>query len=373
MHIAPFTVEQWMNETETRCIHNLAETCVHSISLSELRTLSGVNGGLLDGLDARPLTYGAIEGSERLRHAIAASYADHDPANVLTTHGTIGANDLAWRALVGPGDRVVSIVPTYQQHTAIPASLGAEVRELRLKRDDAYLPDLAELRIMARGAKVIALVNPNNPTGALVPDAMLREIVEVAEAEGAYVLCDEVYRGTGQTGDGTNASIVDLYAKGIATGGLSKAYALAGLRVGWIAGPAEVLEAAMQHRDYTTISVGVLDEHLAAIALEARPALLSRARQITRLNLAVLGDWVDATPDVDWVRPTAGTVTLLHYRGDIGSYDLCRALLEDTGVLLTPGAAFGEEGTLRIGFANKESALKDGLPKLGAFLKTNLA
>ena len=137
MHITPFAVEQWMNETETRCVHNLAETCVHSISLRELRELSGVNGGLLDALDAQPLTYGAIEGSERLRRAIASTYADHSPARVLTTHGTIGANDLAWRALVGPGDRVVSIVPTYQQHTALPARLGAEVHELRLRAADA--------------------------------------------------------------------------------------------------------------------------------------------------------------------------------------------------------------------------------------------
>ncbi|MEM9437949.1 MAG: aminotransferase class I/II-fold pyridoxal phosphate-dependent enzyme [Pseudomonadota bacterium] len=368
MHITPFAVEQWMNETETRCIHNLAETCVHSISLSELRELCGVNGGLLDGLESQPLTYGAIEGSERLRNAIAATYADHDPARVLTTHGTIGANDLVWRALAGPGDKVVSIVPTYQQHTAIPASLRAEVVELRLRAAETYLPDLDALKRLARGAKVISLVNPNNPTGALVPEEMLRGIVEIAVTEGAYVLCDEVYRGTGQSSDGLTASIVDLYDKGIATGGLSKAYALAGLRVGWIAGPQDVLAAAMQHRDYTTISVGVLDEYLAALALEARDALLTRARQITRANLDVLSNWVDQTPEVSWVRPTGGTVTLLSYQARKGSYDFCRALLEETGVLLTPGAAFGEERTLRIGFANKPQALRDGLPKLGSFL-----
>ncbi|MEO0486859.1 MAG: aminotransferase class I/II-fold pyridoxal phosphate-dependent enzyme [Pseudomonadota bacterium] len=368
MYITPFAVEQWMNETETRCRHNLAETCVHSISMAELRALAGVNGGLFEGLDDRPLTYGAIEGSERLRTAIAATYAAHDPAQVLTTHGTIGANDLAWRALVGPGDTVVSIVPTYQQHTAIPASLGAEVRELRLRAEDAYLPDTTELAALTKGAKVISLVNPNNPTGAAVPRAMLQDIVEIARREGAYVLSDEVYRGTGQDGDGMTPSIVDLYDRGLATGGLSKAYALAGLRVGWIAGPPEVLEAAMQHRDYTTIAVGVLDEHLAGLALEARDALLDRARRITRANLATLANWVDATPGVSWVRPTAGTVTLLSYDSPIGSYEFCRTLLEDTGVLLTPGAAFGEEGTLRIGFANKPEALAEGLPKLSDFL-----
>ncbi|MEM6478804.1 MAG: aminotransferase class I/II-fold pyridoxal phosphate-dependent enzyme [Pseudomonadota bacterium] len=368
MHITPFAVEQWMNNTETRCRHNLAETCVHSISLAELKTLAGVNGGLLDALYEDPLTYGAIEGSERLRAAIAATYEAHEPANILTTHGTIGANDLAWRALADAGDVVVSIVPTYQQHTAIPASLGAEVRELRLMASDAYLPDLDALRKLARGATVISLVNPNNPTGALLPPATLEDIAAVARAEGAYVLCDEVYRGTGQEGSGLTPSIVDVYEKGIATGGLSKAYALAGLRVGWIAGPPDILEAAMRHRDYTTISVGVLDEHLAAIALEARAALLARAREITRANLETLTRWVNTTPQVDWVPPTGGTVTLLGYHAKAGSYELCRALLDETGVLLTPGAAFGEEGKMRIGFANRPQALAEGLPKLGAFL-----
>ncbi len=368
MHITPFAVEQWMNETETRCAYNLAETCVHSISLAELERLSGSNGDLLSGLYDQPLTYGAISGSERLRTAIAATYADHGAENVLICHGTIGANDLVWRALAGPGDRVVSIVPTYQQHVSIPQSLGAEVLQLRLKPEDGYLPDLDELRDLARGAKTISMVNPNNPTGAVVPSEMLDEIAKIARAEGAYVLSDEVYRGTAQTGDGETPSILDHYEKGIATGGLSKSYALAGLRVGWIAGPSEVLADAMVHRDYTTISVGRIDDHLAAIAIEARAALLERARQITRSNLKTLADWIARTPAITWVRPTGGTVTLLSYRDTRPSYEFCHALLDETGVLLTPGAAFGEEGTLRIGFANTPDALRDGLPKLGAFL-----
>jgi len=368
MHITPFAVEQWMNETETHCEINLAETCVHSVSLRELRALAGANGDLLESLTDRPMTYGAIEGAERLRRAIAATYARLGPEDILTCHGTIGANDLVWRALVEPGDRVLSIVPTYQQHTAIPESLGAEVIPLRLRVEDGYLPDVAALKSLVRGAKVIALVNPNNPTGALVPEALLKEIVAIASGEGAYVLCDEVYRGTAQAADGMTPSITDLYDKGIATGCLSKAYALAGLRVGWIAGPPEVLSAAMEHRDYTTISVGVLVEHVAAIALEARDALLERARHITRRNLAILSDWMETTPQLTWVRPTGGTVTLLGYASTMPSYDFCRALLAQTGVLLTPGAAFGEDGTLRIGFANEESALRAGLPRLQAFL-----
>ena len=79
------------------------------------------------------LTYGAIEGSQRLRTAIAALYSQQGPADVLVTHGAIGANALVHRALVEPGDRVVALMPTYQQHYSIPLLIGADVRLLRLR------------------------------------------------------------------------------------------------------------------------------------------------------------------------------------------------------------------------------------------------
>ena len=183
MHIDPFGVEIWMNAWETRCRLNLAETCVSAMTLAELLRLTGRNADVLSDLMETPLGYGAILGSERLRTAIAALYAGRTAEDVLVTHGTIGANDLAWRALVGPGDHVVSMVPTYQQHVSIPESLGAEVTRLQLRPEDGYLPDISRLRAALRPeTRVVAFTNPNNPTGSLMPDGRLREIVALTEA-----------------------------------------------------------------------------------------------------------------------------------------------------------------------------------------------
>ncbi|MBT0957826.1 aminotransferase class I/II-fold pyridoxal phosphate-dependent enzyme [Alphaproteobacteria bacterium KMM 3653] len=368
MQITPFAVEQWMNEWETRCAWNLAETCVDSLTIAELLDIAGKGQDLSDLLPLK-MTYGAIEGSDRLRAAIAALYTSKTPDQVITTHGTIGANMLVHKTLVSAGDRVVTILPTYQQHTAIPQSIGADVLPLHLKPEDGYAPDLDALRALAApGTRLIAINNPNNPTGALMEGETLAKIAQIAEDAGAYVLCDEVYRGINQSGDGTTASMADIYDWGISTCSTSKAFALAGLRLGWVAAPRDVIDQIALHRDYDTISMGRVDDHLAALALENADAILARSRAITRSNLAILSDWMDTQPRLTWVPPRSGTTTLLHYDMDIPSRDLCVDLLQTTGVMFTPGSAFGLEGCFRIGFANAPEAMTQGLARVGAYL-----
>lgn len=370
MQIEPFKVEIWMNAWETRCAYNLAETCVASITIDELLQFAGRNQADLSELLPMKMTYGAIEGSTRLRQAIAAMYEDQSSDSVTVTHGTIAANMLVHKALVSAGDRVVSIVPTYQQHYSIPASIGADVVKLPLRAEDGFLPDLEALRaLVTPGTRLIALTNPNNPTGALIGRPMLEEIAKIARAVGAYVLCDEVYRGTGQEGDGMSVSIVDVYEKGISTGSTSKAFSLAGLRVGWMVAPREVTEQVLIHRDYDTISVGMINDHFATLALENRDKILARSHTITRDNLAYLSDWVDQQPRVSWVKPRAGTTAMLAVEAAMTSRALCVDLLEKTGVMLTPGDAFDMEGYVRIGFANNPQVLREGLAKLGDYLR----
>ncbi len=368
MKIREFGVEIWMNAHENDAVYNLAETCVDSITIAELLALSGRNDKALSELLPMRMGYGAIEGSDRLKAAICALYNRQSPQNVIVTHGTIGANHLVHSALVGPGDIVVSIVPTYQQHYSIPESCGAEVQLVWLKPENGFLPDLAELEVAAKGAKMIALTNPNNPTGALIDRAGLEAIAAIARANGAWVLCDEVYRGIDQDGDGFTPSMADLYEKGISTCGMSKTFSLAGLRLGWIAAPEDVIHAVSIHRDYTTISVGRLDDHFAAIALESAERMLDRSRRITRTNLAILDDWIAREPKIDYVRPRSGTTALLRYDLDISSADLCRALQTETGVMLLPGSALDMEGWLRIGYACDTEVLRQGLALFSEFL-----
>lgn len=369
MYIKPFGVEMWMNEYELKCELNLAETCVDSITIAQLLEITGRNDRSLAELLPMKMTYGAIEGADRLRDAIAALYQKQQRQNIVTTHGTIGANSLVHQALVSRGDRVISVIPTYQQHYSIPASIGAEVQHLHLRAENGFLPDLDELRAMATpGTKLIAINNPNNPTGSLMDIDRLEAIAAIARACGAWVLCDEVYRGTDQHGTGTTVSMADVYEKGISTASTSKAFSLAGLRVGWIAASRDVINAVLIHRDYNTISVGQLDEHFATLALENSEIILARSRNITRTNLTLLSDWVENEPLMSWVKPQSGTTALLKYDLDMPSQDFCIALLAETGVMFTPGSAMEMEGHVRIGYANATDVLKAGLARVSAFL-----
>jgi len=288
----------------------------------------------------------------------------------LVTHGAIGANALIYQALIEPVDHVVSIVPNYQQHWSIPEALGAQVSKLSLRATDAYLPDLGALSDLCRdGVKLISLSNPNNPTGALMERPFLAELVEIARSHGAYILCDEVYRGTEQSGDLITPSIVDLYEKGIATGSMSKAFSLAGLRLGWMVAPREVLQKAMVHRDYNTISVGRIDDHFAALALENADRILARSRKIVRANLSILDPWIESGEGLSYVKPKAGTTALVKLGFDTPSASFCQSLQQETGVMFLPGSALGQEGHVRIGYAFEQELLRDGLQKVSDFLK----
>ena len=166
MKIEDFGVEIWMNAHETTCRLNIAETCVDSITFAELMQMAGKTQAILGELNALKLTYGAIEGTARLKQAIAALYTGRDASDVLVTHGAAGANALLYGALVEPGDEVIAIVPTYQQHTSIPESLGAVVRPLTLRIEDGYQPDLVALEgLITPRTRLISLTNPRRGSG----------------------------------------------------------------------------------------------------------------------------------------------------------------------------------------------------------------
>ncbi|SIT45085.1 Aspartate aminotransferase [Paraburkholderia piptadeniae] len=370
MQIREFGVERWMDLYEHHCELNLAETCVESLTVGELLKIAGKEDALLGEILPMKLTYGAIDGSERLRSNVASLYEKQRVPNVLITHGAISANALVYETLVEPGDHVISVLPTYQQHYSIPESYGAKVDVLRLREENAFLPDLDELkRMVTPTTRVIAINNPNNPTGSLMDRALLEQIAQIARSCGAYVLCDEVYRGTDQDGNGFTASIADIYEQGISTGSMSKTWSLAGLRVGWIAAPVDIIERVRIHRDYNTISVGMLNDLLASIALENRTSILERNHGILRTNLALLDAWIAKEPLVSWVKPKSGTTTLVRVDVDMPSRDFCVALIEKTGVMFTPGSALDAEGYVRIGYANNRDVLVAGLAKASEFLR----
>ena len=370
MKIKPFAVEEWMNAWEVGAKYNIAETCVDSISMNELFELTGEDKTeFLNRLCARRLSYGDIEGLPEFRKGVCGLYKTLNIENIVPTHGASGANHHVFYSLISPGDRVVSIMPTYQQLYSIPESYGADVQILHLSKENNYLPDLEKLRrLVTPKTKMICINNPNNPTGALMSEQMLREIVEIARSADAWILCDEVYRHLSQE-DGWCPSIVDLYEKGISVSSMSKVFSLAGLRLGWIAThDMSVVKSCLSHRDYNLVSCGVFDEMLAAAALKHRDKLLERSRKIVRENLQILDDWGGSEPHVSYVKPKAGTTALVYYDLDISSYEFCEEMYKKTGAFVTPGDCFEVPHSMRIGYAYGKQDLIDGLKAISEYI-----
>ena len=318
MKIDNFKVEDWFNEYEHWAKYDLADTCVDSLSVNELLSLTGEK---FDNILDRKLNYGDIHGSERLKNAISSLYTNQKSENITITHGAIGANQLVMMTLVEPNDKVVSIIPTYQQHYSIPKSFGANVETFYLEEKNNWLPDLEKLEmIVGTNTKLICLNNPNNPTGAVIPDDMLRKIVEIARKSNAYILCDEVYRGLNHIANPFSVSIADIYEKGMSTSSVSKVFSLAGLRLGWIAAHKSIIDKINIQREYNTISVGVLDDYFASIAIENKDVIIKRNLEKIKIGKDIVKKWIEKEPHISWIEPHGGTTCFVHYDTDMQKF-----------------------------------------------------
>lgn len=371
MKVDPFLVEQYLNVYEQKVEVNLAETSVVPFSLKEFLALTG-HEDFFQQLEEIQLDYGHIEGSPAFREGLAALYRHVNPEDVLATGGAIGANFLVFYSLVEPGDTVITVFPAYQQLYSVARSLGANVKLLRLRRDNRWLPDVNELRELVDGkTKLIVINSPHNPTGSLIDDGILRELCSITEDAKAYLLCDESYRGLYINPEDTVSSAVDLSQRAIVTGSFSKSLSLTGLRLGWIAARGEIVRECLSHRDYTTISNGILDEALASLALKHVNRIFERNLNIIRTNHRILSQWVEDMPQIDWIPPQAGTTAFLEYKMKVPSLELCLRLMNEKGLLLVPASCFEMEGFLRMSFACKAETLKTGLDRFTDFLNTS--
>lgn len=372
MEIKNFKIEEWMNAYEDNAVYNLAETCVDSLTVGELVEIDGTDPNHFFGeLSKQRLSYGHIVGSPAFRKNVADLYQTMKPKNIIAMNGAIGANFLVLYSLVNPGDEVICVDPTYQQLQSVPESFGATVKRLKLRKENDFILDINELKsLVTEKTKLIIINNPNNPSGTVMGEEMLKEIVDIARSEDAYILCDEVYRNLLQDSELHIPSIVDLYDKGISTGSMSKTLSLAGLRIGWIASSEEVVEKCLKRRDYTTISCGMIDDFLAVHALKNYEKLMKRNLKIIHDNLNILDEWMKKEPMMYYVKPQGGTTAILSYKYDMTSVDFCLGLYEENGAFLAPGSCFDLEGTVRIGYACETNVLKAGLKKVSEYLIT---
>jgi aspartate/methionine/tyrosine aminotransferase len=363
----PFQLERLLSTWENRVEYNLSESGVHPMTARELL---GDDVGLDASADVR-LRYPQANGTRRLRERIAALYPRASAENVLVTVGAIGANFLAVAALTQPGETVAVLEPNYQQIWGLVQNFGRRLSTFRLQPELDWRIDRDELERATRpSARLVAIVNPNNPTGRVMSESERQAVVDTAAATGAWLLADEVYAGAERSNDAITATIYGEYDRVLAVNSMSKAYALPGLRIGWVVGPPEAIEAMWAWQDYATISAGMLDGELAAHALlaETRARIIARTRVYVRRGFAVLQDWASRRDDVQVIPNDAGAICLIRYRQPINSTELVMRAIEEQATLVAPGDIFGLDGYLRIGFGIPEDYLREGLRRIGLLL-----
>jgi aspartate/methionine/tyrosine aminotransferase len=360
----PFVMERMMSRWENVVEYNLSESGVHPLSVRELVD----DPAVLEEVLATPLHYPQTNGVIELRENISALYPGATPDNVLVTVGCIEANFIALQALVAPGEEIVVMLPNYMQIWGAAQNLGIKVRTFHLREELGWAPDLDELRdAVSEKTKLIAVCNPDNPTGHIMTEPEMEAIVAAAERVGAWLLADEVYSGAERLTDTQTPSFWGRYDKVLAMNSLSKAYGLPGLRLGWVVAPMDTVGDIWARHDYVTISATMLSNKLAAIALspEVRPRLLQRTRDYIRRGYPILDAWLEShEATFSLVPPEAAAIAYVRYRLDLNSTELVERLMREKGVLIVPGDHFGMDHYLRISFGVPEEYLREGLDRI---------
>ena len=367
----PFIMERMMSQFEQDVEYNLSESGVHPILLGDL--LKEDPASLEDLLDT-DLNYPHVNGIPALRAHIAALYPGATPENVLVTVGAIEANYITTRALLSPGDEIAIMLPNYMQIWGIAKNHEYKINTFDLRADAGWTLDLDRLNAaVTPQTRLIAVCNPNNPTGYILSEPEMDAICAAADRVGAWILADEVYRGAERITDRETPSFYGRYERVIAVGSMSKAYGMPGLRIGWAVGPVKKIEEIWARHEYVTISAAMLANKLAAIALspEVRPRLLSRTRGYIRQGYPILEGWMaDHGDTFHFTPPQAAAIAFVGYGLDINSTALTNRLCTEKSVLIVPGDHFGMDHFLRISFGLPPSVLVPALDRIGELIKS---
>jgi aspartate/methionine/tyrosine aminotransferase len=359
MEIETFELERSQSIWENRVKYNLTESGVHPYNLKEL-----LKDDEIDELLSIRLGYGQTNGSIELRQAICKLYPNSEIDNVLVTNGSAEANFLGIWSNLGSDDEVVIMLPNYMQIWGIARSFGVTIKPFYLKEHLNWQPDLKELRtLMSTKTKMIIVCNPNNPTGSVLSKEAMEEIISLAKANNAWIYADEIYRGAELEGDEIQ-SFWGLYEKIIIACGLSKSYALPGLRIGWLMAPKPIIEKAWSYHDYTSIATGVLSNHIATLALkpDMREKILNRNRRMLRENLSTLENWLLKHKEMfHYIPPKAGGIVFLRYNLPINSTKLTTRLREEKSCFIVAGDCFGMDNYIRIGIGSEKEYFLAGL------------
>ena len=367
MKFEEFELERNQSLFEHEVDYNLSESGLHPLPLKSILT-EDEQQELLE----TELIYGYTTGTPMLREKIADLYTGADFDNVLATSGSAEANFVAVMTLLEPGDELIYMVPNYLQIRGIARSFGITVKELPLREELGWQWDMKELESMISSkTKMIGVCHPNNPTGSIVSKENMGKIIDVASGNDCWILSDEVYRGAELNGI-ESPSFYGNYEKTIVNAGLSKAYRLPGLRIGWTVGPKDYIKKAWAFHDYTSISIAYHSDWVASRILDTkrRKQILDGTKQHLNQNMNTLVEWIDTCDGkLSLSPPQAGAIAFVRIKMDIPSQDLTYHIRDNFSVLLTAGKWFGLEGFLRFGYGPPNEYLLEALDRIGESLE----
>jgi aspartate/methionine/tyrosine aminotransferase len=367
MSLEPFEMERMQSTWENLVDYDMSESGVRPLTLRELVEM----GFDLDAFLDQPLGYSQSNGTIELRERLAAIYPGADVEQIEVTNGTSEANYLVALSQLQPGDEVAMEVPNYMQIPGVARSLGATVRTFTLRQDTGWEPDWDEFdRAVTSRTRLLYLSNPNNPTGSILSRKAMERIVSRCESTGTWILADEVYLGA-EIDSARTTSFWGMSDRAIVTSGLSKAYGIPGVRVGWLVGPRAVVSHCWSQHDYLTIGPNKLSDRLARVAVEPqnRERCYARTRAILTHNLPIAHEWIGRCGGrLTWREPQAGAIALVRYEADVTSLDIAQRVRVNQSTLIVPGSHVGLEGYLRIWLGGREEFLREGLKRIASEL-----
>ena len=363
MAIEPFLMERMQSTWENVVDYDMSESGVRPLTLRELVEM----GFDLDGFLDQPLGYSQSNGTIELRERIAALYPGAALEQIEVTNGTSEANYLIALSQLRPGDVVAMEVPNYMQMPGVARSLGATVRTFSLRQETGWEPDWREFeRAVTVETRLLYLSNPNNPTGAVLSDDAMQRIVRRCEQTGTWLLADEVYQGA-EIDRARTRSFWGMSDRVVVTSGLSKAYGIPGVRIGWLVGPRALAAECWAQHDYLTIGPNKMSDRIARVAVEGanRERCYARTRQILRKNLPIAREWIQGFDGrLTWREPAAGAIALVHYSAEVASVVVAERVRTRQSTLVVPGSHVGLEGYLRIWLGGREEFLREGLRRI---------
>lgn len=355
MRIVDFELERYLNALEFSADHYLCGSDVEGYRLDELLALASEEDKAR--FNSLSLGYTTAPGLPQLRDEIARLYTTATRDHVLTFAGAEEAIFILMNVLLSAGDHAVVVWPAYQSLHEVARAAGADVSLVELRESEGWKLDVDVLRKAVRPNTRLIVINfPHNPTGSHLNRASFAQVVDIARDANAYLLSDEVYRYSEHDAADRLPAAVDVYERALSLGVMSKSFALAGLRIGWLASKdTALLDRCAAYKDYISICNSAPSEVLSLVALRARDHVVARSLEIIQANLVLLDSFFARYEGtLSWVRPRAGTIAFPSIKTAEGVDALAKSLVENEGVVILPASRFGHPGpNFRIGFGRR--------------------